>query len=157
MALAALWLCSRWSLNSPVTFLCLTSAVNLPRAEKFWRHSEHRHATGFPSIFSTTINSGMNSASHNRNSYYCSIEHTFGILANTHIFSQKGCYSPKNLAIFALACDCFSGSGNGLYLAILYTQGRSYEERKINDVPDCIGAKQARRFLDFLQVFCLHA
>src|SRR5437016_1143919 len=66
MPLTVLWLCSRWSLNSPVTFVCLTSGVNLPRAEKFWRHTEHRHATGFPSIFSTTINSGIHPASHNR-------------------------------------------------------------------------------------------
>src|SRR5436305_8873846 len=98
MPLTALWLCSRWSLNSPVTFVCLCSVVNLPRAEKFWRHSEHRHATGFPSIFSTTINCGINPASHNRESYYCSIEHTFGCSAG---FSQTPWASPTCTSLCA--------------------------------------------------------
>jgi hypothetical protein len=76
---SALWLSSMWDLNCAVIFLCLSCVVSLPRMEKLWRHSEHRHATGFPSIFSTTINSGMSAASHNRHAINCAIVHSIGV------------------------------------------------------------------------------
>src|SRR5882724_8931783 len=59
-----LWLSSTWDLNSAVTLSFLSCVVSLPRAEKPWLQSEQRQATGFPSIFSVTINCGIYSASH---------------------------------------------------------------------------------------------
>jgi hypothetical protein len=63
---SAWWLASRWALNSAVILLCLTCAVNLPRTEKFRPQSEQRQETAVPSIFSRTINCGMNSVCHKR-------------------------------------------------------------------------------------------
>jgi hypothetical protein len=59
-----LWLSSTWDLNSAVTLSFLSCVVSLPRAEKPWLQSEQRQATGFPSIFSVTINCGIYPASH---------------------------------------------------------------------------------------------
>src|ERR1700751_1139713 len=63
-----------WTSNSTVTCLCLCCAVSLPRTENFWRQSEHRHATGLPSILSITISCGIDSSISQSNYLGCSIE-----------------------------------------------------------------------------------